>query len=85
MNRECSTPSKRWPVCAEPFTEDSLEQKFQWSLLGLTFKPRRLPFKTDSVPKICNFTVARCKPAIGQTNDEKQANNVPRTPRPFPK
>ena len=85
MNRECSTPSKRWPVCAEPFTEDSLEQKFQWSLLGLTFKPRRLPFKTDSVPKICNFTVARCKPAIGQTNDEKQANNAPRTPRPFPK
>ena len=73
------TPSKHSGVCAELFTEDSFEQNVTvWSLSGLSFKPRRLAFKKDAGPTICNFS-ERCKPAIGQTNDEKQASNALRT------
>ena len=36
--------------------EDSFQQNITVrSLLGLSFKPRRLPFKKDAVPTICNF------------------------------
>ena len=60
MNRECFTPSKHSRVCAELFTEDSFEQNpTVMSLLGLSFKPRRLAFQKDVVSTICNFTVER--------------------------
>ena len=60
--------------------EDSFEQNLVVrSLLGLSFKPRRLALKKDAVPTIRNVTVIHCKPEIGQTNDAKQANNALRT------
>lgn len=75
MKRECFTPSKYSGVCAEHFTEDSFEQNVSVrSLSGLSFEPRRLAFKKDEVRTICNLNVERCKPEIGQTNIEKQAN-----------
>ena len=67
MKGECFTPSKHSRVCAEHFIEDSFEQNLTvWSLLGPSFKPRRLVLKKDAVPTIFYFTVERCKPAIGQ-------------------
>ena len=77
-------PPQHSRVCAELFTEDSFERNCTVrSFLGLSFKPRRLTLKKDAVPTICNFTVARCKPAIGQTNNETQANNALRTTGEF--
>lgn len=36
-------------------------------------------FKSDAVRTICNFTVEHSKSTIGQTDDEKEANNAIRT------
>jgi len=67
MKRECFTPSKHSRVCVEHFTEDSFEQNLMVrSLLGSSFKLRQLALKKDAVPTIFNFTMGRCKPAIGQ-------------------
>ena len=82
MKRECFTSLKHSCVCAEFFTEDSFKQNFMVRSLLVTilsFKPRWLPVKKDAVVMICIFTVAYCKPTIGQTNDEKQGNNALRT------
>jgi len=59
--------SKHSRVCAKHFTEDSFEQNLVVrSLLGPSFKLRQLVLKKDVVPTIFNFTMDRCKPAIGQ-------------------
>ena len=81
MKRECSTPSKHSRICAELFTEDCLKHNVTVrTLLGLFFKPHRLASKKDAVPTIFYFRMESCKPAIGQTNNEKQANNaLPKT------
>ena len=86
MKRECFTPSKHSRVCAEHFIEDSFEQNLTvWSLLGPSFKPRRLVLKKDAVPTIFDFTVERCKPAIGQkrrkTSEECPPNSKNGTSR----
>ena len=75
MKRECFTPSEHSRVCAELFTEDNFEQSLTArSMLRLYFKPSRIAFQNDAVSTIFSFHMESCKPAIGQTNDEKQAN-----------
>ena len=60
-------PSKHSHVCVKHFTEDTFEQNLTVrSLLGPSFKVRQLVLKKDTVATIFNFTVERCKPAIGQ-------------------
>ena len=72
MKRECFTPSEHSRVCAELFTEDNFEQSLTArSMLGRYFKPSRIAFQNDAVPTIFSFPMESCKPAIGQTNDEK--------------
>jgi len=46
------------------------------SLLRPSFKLRQLVVKKTT---IFNFPMERCKPAIGQKNNEKQANNARQT------
>ena len=79
MKRECFTPLKHWRVCAELFDEESFEQNLTVnSLLGLSFKPRRLALKKDAVPNY-KFIEERCKSTIEKTNDETLANDALRT------
>ena len=60
-------PSKHSRVCVKHFTEDSFEQNIALrSLLGPSFKVLQLVLKKDAVATIFNFTIERCKPAIGQ-------------------
>jgi len=60
-------PSKHSRVCVKRFTADSFEQNpVARGLLGPSFKLRQLIVKKDAVPTIFNFTMERCKPAIGQ-------------------
>jgi len=67
MKRECFMPSKHSRVCVKHFTDDSFEQNLVVrSLLRPSFKIRQLVVKKDAVPTIFNFTMERCKPAIGQ-------------------
>ena len=62
MKREYLTPSKYSDVCAELFTEDSLEQNLTVrSLLGLSFKLRRLAFRKDVVPTTFVYPMESCK------------------------
>jgi len=59
--------SKHLRVCIKHFTEDSFEQNLVLrTLLGPSFKLRQLVVKKDAVSTIFNFTMERCKPAIGQ-------------------
>ena len=62
------------------FYRDSFEQNHVVrSLLGPSYKLRQLVVKKDAIPTIFNFIMARCKPAIGQkNNNKKQANNTRR-------
>ena len=79
MKRECFRPLKHSRVCAELFDEDSFEQTLSVrSLLGISFKPRRLALKKDAVPTICKLTCGS-KLTIEQSNDENPANNALRT------
>jgi len=64
-------------VCIKHFTEDSFEQNLVVrSLFGHSFKLRQLAVKKDALPTIFNFTMECYKPAVGQKNNEKQANNA---------
>jgi len=67
MKRKYIMPSKHSRVCVKHFTEDRFEQNLVVrNLLGPSFKLRQLIVKKDAVPTIFDFTVERCKPAIGQ-------------------
>lgn len=86
LKRECFTPSKHSRICAAHFSEDSFQQNLRVrSLLGPSFKPRRLVLKKDAVPTIFNFTVEPCKQATGQkrrkTSEECLPNSKNRTSR----
>ena len=60
-------PSKHSRVCVKHFAEDNFEQNLVvCSFLGPSFKLRQLVVKKDAVSTIFNFTMERCKPAIGQ-------------------
>ena len=73
-------PSTHSRLCAKHFTEDSFEQTLVLRrLLAPSFKLCHLALKKDAVPLIFNFIMERCKPAIGQENNEKQGNNARRT------
>jgi len=59
--------SKHWRICVKHFIEDSFEQNIEVRrLLGPYFKLRQIVVKKDAVPTIFNFTMERCKAAIGQ-------------------
>jgi len=60
-------PQKHLRICVKHFTKDNFRQNVVVkSLLGPSFKLPQLVVKKDVALMIFNFTMERCKPAIGQ-------------------
>jgi len=60
-------PLKHSRVCVKHSTEDSFEQNLVVRcLLGPSFKLHQFEVNEDAVPTSFNFTMERCKLAIGQ-------------------
>ena len=60
MERASFEPARHSRICADHFTADTFQQNLSIrTSLGSTFKPRRLNFKKDAVPKIFHFEVKR--------------------------
>jgi len=59
-------------LCRTLYRRQPSTKSYSKEFLGPSFKLRQLVLKKDAVPTIFNFTMERCKPAIGQETTKNE-------------